>query len=232
MSALSTEIDLTPYAALVSGTLAKPFGLQAMATEVRNALDGKQEPMPAAANGTASVLLVDDDPELREGMADVLRRFGYQVTTAPAVADAEALLTTQTFEIVISDWIMPGGTGVDLLERMKVLAPDVPVLLVTAHGTADFAGRMLSAGAADVLLKPFGPKALPVAVEKCLQRRKATAETGPRRTPAQPLDLSERERAAIIHALQTTGGNKVQAAKLLGISRAGLYIKLKVYDLA
>jgi transcriptional regulator with PAS, ATPase and Fis domain len=50
--------------------------------------------------------------------------------------------------------------------------------------------------------------------------------------PAQPLDLAGRERAAIIRALQTTGGNKVQAAKLLGISRAGLYIKLKVYDLA
>lgn len=228
MSALVDELDLTPYAGLVAETLPKPFRLERVMQKVRSVLAGHRSLREGSVDApvSATVLLVDDDRELREGMGDYLRHLGYRVRTASRAEEALELLDREEFDVVVSDWIMPGTTGMGLMEQLRAACPHLPVLLVTAHGTPDFTRHALRAGASDVLLKPFPPKALPAAIDKCLR------QTGERpATEPEALDLAEQERTAIIRALERAGGNKVQAAKLLGISRAGLYIKLKVYDL-
>ncbi|HWI65305.1 MAG TPA: sigma 54-interacting transcriptional regulator [Symbiobacteriaceae bacterium] len=170
-SALAGEIDLSPYKGLVVDLLPKPYGLRTVEKTVRQVLAGHcaRAEGPAAIPG-ASVLLVDDDPELRTGMADYLSRSGYQVTTAPGTEEALALMAQERFDIVVSDWIMPGTTGLQLLEKVRGAQPQLPFLLLTGHGTPDLARRALAAGASDVLLKPFPPKALPAAVDKCLRQ--------------------------------------------------------------
>lgn len=242
-SALAADLDLAPYSGLVAAVLPKPFSLQKLKESVTAVLSGRPpaQAEPALQSVAEFVLLVDDDRELREGMADYLRRAGYRVTTAADTVEAMAQLAQSRFDVVVSDWIMPGTSGTTLLEWIRTSAPHLPVLMLTGHGTPDFTRRALSAGAVEVLLKPFPPKALLAAVEKCIRQARPPEPLAKAEPPAGPgesathhperLDLAGQERTAIIRALEKAGGNKVQAAKLLGISRAGLYIKLKVYDL-
>lgn len=170
MSALGRDVDLSPFAAVLAGQLCKPFGLEELERQVTEAIAGRKQSPAAASRGAVSVLLVDDDQELLEGMAGYLRKAGYSVHPVSTAGEALERLGQERFDIVVTDWIMPGGTGTDLLERVKRISPGTPVLLLTGYGTPDFTRHAIAAGAADILVKPFQPLALPVAVEKCLQQ--------------------------------------------------------------
>jgi two-component system response regulator PilR (NtrC family) len=100
------------------------------------------------------VLVADDEPLVRESLADVLREEGYQVT---AVADGTAALEAlerQDFDFVLSDLRMPGADGLAVLRRAREVSPQTLVLLMTAHATVESAVAALQQGAQDYLLKP------------------------------------------------------------------------------
>ena len=105
------------------------------------------------------VLLVEDDRALREALADTLLLAGHDYR---AVGSAEEALEAarEPFNLVVSDVNMPGMDGHQLLSLLRVRHPQLPVLLMTAHGAVERAVDAMRQGAADYLVKPFEPKAL------------------------------------------------------------------------
>lgn len=171
MSALGASLDLSHFSGLVAGLLVKPFGLDAVERLVESALAGTARPPTVKAfHRGAHVLLVDDEPELLESMAEYLSDAGYRVRTASSGDAALTEMAHHSFELIICDWIMPNLTGLDLMAEVKRRAPALPVLLLTGYGSPDFVKQAVEAGAADVLVKPFLPRVLSVAIEKCLHR--------------------------------------------------------------
>ena len=101
------------------------------------------------------VLVVDDEPALREVLSMRIEGWGYDVDTAADVTDAQRQLRERPADIVISDVVMPGATGLELLKLLKAENPDRPVILVTAHGSIDAAVEAMKEGAQDFLTKPL-----------------------------------------------------------------------------
>jgi two-component system, NtrC family, response regulator HydG len=111
------------------------------------------------------VLVVDDEPALREVLSMRIEGWGYAVRTAADVADAERLLQREKPDIVISDVVMPETTGLELLKRLKSEDASRPVILVTAHGSIDAAVEAMKEGAQDFLTKPLDYTKLHVLLE-------------------------------------------------------------------
>jgi two-component system response regulator PilR (NtrC family) len=101
-----------------------------------------------------TILVADDEPGVRESLAEVLRDAGYVVETAADGSAALAALEQREFGIVVTDLRMPGADGLAVLKRAREISPQTLVLVMTAHGTVDTAVDALRSGAADYLLKP------------------------------------------------------------------------------
>ena len=107
-----------------------------------------------------SILIVEDDHELREALADTLELDGFKVETATDVNVALALVENQDIGLVISDVQMEPLDGIDLLSRLKALHPELPVVLMTGYGTIQKAVEAMHLGASHYLVKPFAPSTL------------------------------------------------------------------------
>ena len=99
------------------------------------------------------VLVVDDEESLRTVLGMLLRRQGYEVTTVGDGAEALEALSTQSYSVLLSDLRMPNLDGMSLLRRTLELYPEMPVIMLTAHGTVDTAVEALKIGAFDFLSK-------------------------------------------------------------------------------
>ena len=104
---------------------------------------------------TREILLVDDERSMRRVLTAALEKEGYQVHTASDGKEAVALLKECPVSIMISDIKMPRMDGMALLEHTLEHYPDLPVILITAHGTVDSAVEALKMGAFDYITKPF-----------------------------------------------------------------------------
>lgn len=111
--------------------------------------------MTTAGGIKANILVADDEPSIRDSLAGVLRDEGYQVTAVADGTEAIECLDAQDFDFVISDLRMPGADGLEVLRRIREVAPQTLVLLMTAHATVDTAVAALQQGAQDYLLKPI-----------------------------------------------------------------------------
>jgi two-component system response regulator HydG len=121
----------------------------------------------------ARVLVVEDNPTVRDGLEQILRRAGHEVV---AVEDAEAALRhcqEGPVDLVITDFKMEGMTGLQLLEilRRQPVPGDPEVMLITAYGTIDIAVEAMKLGAVDFITKPFDTSEFKVKVEKALETR-------------------------------------------------------------
>ena len=114
------------------------------------------------------VLVVDDDPGMREGMAMSLKRAGYVIEQARSGEDALRMTRPGAFDAVVTDLRMTGMDGLQLTARLKALDTSLPVLLVTAFGSLDTAREAMRLGAFDYLSKPFSPDELVQAVRKAI----------------------------------------------------------------
>jgi len=101
------------------------------------------------------VLVADDEPNVRKVLGALLDQAGYTVTAAATGEEALALVRAQDPDVVISDLKMPGMDGLALLREIRARFPEVPVLLLTAHGTVEVAVEAMKRGAYDFLTKPF-----------------------------------------------------------------------------
>jgi len=117
------------------------------------------------------VLIVDDEPNLRKILSAQLTRDGYDVLTAEDGEQGLALLGEHHIDLVITDLKMPKVDGMTLLKRALVEEPDLPVVLITAHGTIDTAVEALKSGAFDFVTKPFDKDEVRQIVAKALKTR-------------------------------------------------------------
>ena len=116
------------------------------------------------------VLVVDDEPMIRRFASRVLREEGFGVREATDGAEALELIRDgrADFGVVLSDIVMPRLNGVQLLQSLSALRPDLPVILMSGYGSAQLAERGI-ASPCGVLGKPFSPEALVAEVRRCMR---------------------------------------------------------------
>ncbi len=134
-------------------------------------------PQPSALPA-ASVLVVDDEPDLRTLYELTLLREGYRIDTAADLQEARVRLDTQRFDVVITDMRLPDGLGIALLHSLKAQQRPERVIVMTAYGSAENAVEALKAGAFDYLTKPVDLKQFRAVVASAIQDpRQATRPT-------------------------------------------------------
>ncbi len=117
------------------------------------------------------ILLVDDEDSIRNTFAIFLQRAGYAVTSAAAIAPARKLLHEQAFDLVVSDIVLPDEHGLQLLNEIRQLGLNTPVILITGQPSVDNAAESLRQGAFDYLLKPVKKDDLLRVVAKGLEHK-------------------------------------------------------------
>jgi DNA-binding NtrC family response regulator len=125
----------------------------------------------------ASILVVDDEHAIQDSIAWCLRADGHDVRTAPDGEEAMEIMAGQDFDVVISDIIMPGVSGLELLRKARTLHPRTLVVLITAYATVETAVEALREGASDYVLKPFKFDDLRLRVQRLLEHRTASQES-------------------------------------------------------
>ena len=126
-------------------------------------------PVTPSGNAGARVLIVDDEPGLREPLADYLSGQGFAVLQAASAADARSLLLQEKPDIVLLDIMMPGEDGLSLCRHL-VETKSLPVILLTARGEATDRIIGLEIGADDYVTKPFEPRELVARIRSVLRR--------------------------------------------------------------
>jgi DNA-binding NtrC family response regulator len=114
----------------------------------------------------AKVLVIDDEANLRKVLAALLRRDGYDVTIAEDGEMGVAEFQKNGADAVITDLVMPKLGGMDVLRAVNAADPEVPVIIITAHGTVDSAVEAIKLGAFDYVTKPFDQSELSNVIAK------------------------------------------------------------------
>jgi putative two-component system response regulator len=143
------------------------------------------------------VLVIDDEQIIRELMLEILQEAGYEAVGAPTAECALELLDDPEFGLVISDVIMPGLSGLELLEEVRARRPSLPVVLVTGAGTYSTLSEALQRGADGLVMKPFSHSEFRGAVASALERSHRSEE-----------EVGER---IVLPALATALANAIEA---------------------
>jgi len=115
------------------------------------------------------VLLVDDEEAIRFALTEVLDGTGITVLSAGSAEEAEGML--DGVDAVVTDYSMPGKSGLELLDQIRALDPGVPVIMLTAHGTEQIAVQALKRGAYDYIAKPFDNDEVSYSIQRALETR-------------------------------------------------------------
>jgi len=140
--------------------------------------------MSAAANKINTMLIVDDEPDIRELLEITLSRMGIATTSAADLQQARASLAQHSYDLCLTDMRLPDGNGIDLVRDIQQQHPDLPVAVITAHGNMQSAIDALKAGAFDFVSKPVDLKILRNLVETALR-------LDTKQPPADPLNDPE-----------------------------------------
>jgi two-component system response regulator PilR (NtrC family) len=124
------------------------------------------------------ILVVDDEPGLRDMLSILFRREGFDVSLAPGCAQGiEAIRDTpKPFSLVLTDLVMPDGSGLSLLAAAKERSQETEVIVMTAHSSLETAVEAMRGGAYDFVTKPFATAELRALVQKALEKRAIVAE--------------------------------------------------------
>ncbi|MBZ0290764.1 MAG: response regulator transcription factor [Anaerolineae bacterium] len=121
-------------------------------------------------NETAHVLVVDDEGAIRYSVSKTLQRIGYEVDEASSGEEALEMMGKREYDVILTDIRMPGLTGVDLLKRIKDIAPDAIVILMTGYASLGTAVESLRLGAHDYLIKPSSSQDIRQSVSRGVER--------------------------------------------------------------
>ncbi|HEY0880997.1 MAG TPA: response regulator, partial [Archangium sp.] len=119
------------------------------------------------------ILVVDDEANLRKVLAAILRKDGYDVAVAEDGEQALAEFEKNGADVIITDLVMPKLGGMDILTRVRAARSDVPVIIITAHGTVDSAVEAIKLGAFDYITKPFEHSEIRAVVAKAARTQEA-----------------------------------------------------------
>jgi two-component system, LuxR family, sensor kinase FixL len=168
------------------------------------------------------VLIIEDDADARANLSDILEIDGWEIDTAGTAREALEKTDWPSYAVILLDRKLPDGDGAQLLPRLKVLAPQSSIIMVTGFADLDGAISALRLGAADYILKPINPEALRASMGRLAERQRIT----------DALDESERRLQAVFenaldgilvsnHAARLVDVNPA-ACSILGYSRADL----------
>jgi two-component system response regulator HydG len=122
------------------------------------------------------ILVTDDDPDIRDGCGQVLKRRGYDVYEAETGGELVKKLEKYEYDLILLDLKLPDANGLDLLKHVREKDPHVPVIMITAYGTIQNAVEAMRMGANDFLPKPFEPDELRMVVRRNLSARRLYME--------------------------------------------------------
>jgi DNA-binding NtrC family response regulator len=125
---------------------------------------------------TNNLLVVDDEEVIREGMRRILEAEGYHVTTSASGRTAIEKIQEWDFDVVITDLKMPGMDGIEVLKTIKILQPEVPVIIITGYSTVDTAVDAMKNGAFDYIAKPFTSDLIIDKVQKAIDHKTLAME--------------------------------------------------------
>ena len=128
------------------------------------------------ADKDIGLLIVDDDPDFRASLARRFLRRGYRTEQAADGDTALGLLARKQFDVAILDMVMPGMSGIELLEALKKASPECEAIMLTGQGTIDTAVQAMKLGAYDYLTKPFPLADLEARIEKAYERHQLAKE--------------------------------------------------------
>lgn len=176
----------------------------------------------AQEHSSGRILLVDDEPAILRTFRYCLEDQGYQVSTANSAAQADALLLRQVFDLCFLDLRLGADDGLEVLAQMRLQAPWMRVVIVTAHSAVDTAVDAIQAGAADYLVKPCSPEQLRLAAAKQLEARQLVERLerleGYVRKPGEGLDSQS---PALMAVLQTARQVADTDANILILGESG-----------
>ena len=118
-----------------------------------------------------TILVVDDESNYLTVMETLLGEAGYEVLTASSAVEALKISAAADLDLVLTDMKMPKMTGIELLDKLQQLQPDLPVIIMTAFGTVEKAVSAMKKGAFDYILKPFKNEEILVTIAKALKHR-------------------------------------------------------------
>ena len=121
---------------------------------------------------SGTILVVDDDPDIREVLGDRLESLGYQVLSASNGREGLEILEKQSPQLLLLDIEMPDMNGLEVLKEIRRRENDVTVVMITAYGTIERAVQAMKQGAYDFIPKPFEPDHIALTVQKALEREK------------------------------------------------------------
>ena len=127
-------------------------------------------------NPLKRVLVVDDEPMIVSLLSTILREKGWDVTEARSGTDGIDQLDRARFDVILTDLVMPGDSGIDLLRAAKEIHPDVEVILMTGYATADTAIEAMRNGAFHYIMKPLKAEEVVNLVEKAYSQRQLQRE--------------------------------------------------------
>lgn len=172
------------------------------------------------------ILIVDDDCTVRESIELMLKVAGMECT---AVSDMDAAVDTvrndNSLQMAIIDMNLHIGTsgrdGIELLRKIKVLHPGLPVILISAWGTIPLVVEGMQYGAVDFISKPWSNSDFIAKIKRHIDSSEAEKN----------ITLEQIEQDAIMKALRASGGNLSAAAESLGITRQSLYRRIQKYNI-
>ena len=141
----------------------------------------------------ARILLIDDEPGLRQTLGILFRREGYEVTALPGARSAREAISQspRPFAIVLTDLLMPDGSGMDVLVAAKERDPATQVIVMTAHSTIEAAVEAMRNGAYDFVTKPFSNAEILAVVAKALEKAAILTENEKLRAKVEHLEKRE-----------------------------------------
>ena len=133
---------------------------------------------PAAARSidTGKILIIDDEPGIRDSLETLLTLEGFSVEMAPEGRSGLDLLASRHYDLLLLDLALPGESGIDLLPRIKRLRPELPVIMITAFGTVGNVVDALRAGAENFVQKPWDNEKLLADIRSAIARHRSEEE--------------------------------------------------------
>jgi two-component system response regulator PilR (NtrC family) len=159
---------------------------------------------PSVSQTPTKILVVDDEPALRHVLEVTFRRQGYDVVAAAGVKRAlEAVRQNpQPFPLVLTDLVMPDGSGIDVLTAAKQRSPATEVIVMTAHSTVEAALDVMRRGAYDFVTKPFSPAEIVALAQKALEKSSIITENQRLRAHLERFEPDGRELVETSPAMQ------------------------------
>jgi len=123
------------------------------------------------------ILIIDDEAAIRKTLSEILSFEGYRITEATDGEEGLKLFSEKTFNAVLCDIKMPKVDGIEFLEKANALAPDVPIIMISGHGTIETAVEAVKKGAYDFISKPPDLNRLLITIRNAMEKTSLVAET-------------------------------------------------------